>query len=100
VWSGARELLYWEPFPSRIRRVVGHDEAGAFKVVRDEDVWPPPSGPDASRTPTPPFDYDPRTRRLVYLERTRPDATPPPYRMMLFVGFADEVRRRIDAAAR
>jgi serine/threonine-protein kinase len=99
VWSANRELLYWEPFPSRMRHVVGREEAGAFKVVSDEDLWPPP-GPDGTRSPTPPFDYDARSRRLMYLERARPDATPPPYRITLFVGFGDEARRRLEASAR
>jgi hypothetical protein len=98
VWCGPRQLMYWEPFPSRMRRVAFREEAGSLKVFSDEDVWPP-RGPDGSRTPTPPFDYDMRTRRLLYLERARPDAPPPPYRMTLFVGFREEVERRFAATA-
>lgn len=96
LWVGGRELFYWAPFPSEVRRVTGGEEAGVFEVRGDDAVWPS-LGRDA-KMPGPPWDFDLRTKRLLFLDRPTPDASPPPYRMTLFVGFREEVSRRLAAA--
>jgi hypothetical protein len=97
VWGGGRDLLYWFPYPSEVRRITWGEEQGAFEVREDESLWPAQARL-GSKMPRAPFDFDPRTKRLLYLDEPRPDASPPPYRMTLFVGFREEVRRRLASA--
>ena len=71
----------------------GRRSREVFEVRGDDPVWPS-LGRDGN-VPSPPFDFDLRTKRLLFLDRPTPDASPPPYRMTLFVGFGEEVRRRL-----
>lgn len=96
VWAGGRELLYWAPFPSEIRRVTWNERRGNFEVHADDPVWTPSR--DGPRLPSPPFDFDASRKALLFLDDRRPESSPPPYRMTLFAGFGEEVRRRLSAA--
>jgi len=96
LWTGGRELVYWAPFPSEVLRVAGSEANGTFEVRADDPVWPA-LGRDG-KVPAPPWDFDLGTKRLLFLDRPTPDASPPPYRLTLFVGFREEVGRRLGSA--
>ncbi len=97
VWTGGRELLYWVPFPSQMRHVIWSEQAGAFEVRNDDALWPA-TIQLGSRMPRAPFDFDPRSKRLLFLDGPAPDPSPPQNTMRFIMGFGEEVKRRLASA--
>jgi hypothetical protein len=54
--------------------------------------------PGAPRLPTPIYDFDRRARRFLVFEMPAPAVPSPPYQMTLFVGWGEDVKRRLAAA--
>jgi hypothetical protein len=96
-WGGAGELFYWRPFPSQMHRVGWREEAGAFRARADEVIWSA-AVREGPQPPVPPYDFDPGSRRFLFLETPRRAQAYPPREMTLFLGWGDLVRRRLAAA--
>jgi serine/threonine-protein kinase len=99
VWGGPGELFYWIGLPAGLRHVRWREAEERFVVEADRPlVTAPPAartggliiGADAG------MDYAP-SGRLLILDESRPDRPAPAYRMTLFVGWGDEVDRRLRA---
>jgi serine/threonine-protein kinase len=107
VWGGPGELLYVVALPSGLRHVSWRESAGAFVLRNDlllaqgAALFSRPStgmAPGAILGIDTGIDYTPARDRLLMLEEAQPDRPKPPYRMTLFVGWADEVDRLLNAS--
>jgi len=99
VWGSPGELFYWIGLPAGLRQVHWREKGGAFVVEADRPVVTSVSparagglviGADAG------IDHAPSGRLLV-LDESQPDSPAPPYKMMLFVGWGDEVDRKLQS---
>ena len=105
VWGGPGELLYWIGLPSGLRQVSWRESAGAFVVRSDQPLAPnAPLVARAGSTLSPGLiigadtGLDYASGRLLLLEESQTGGAVAPYRMTLFVGWAEEVDRRLAAA--
>ena len=97
-WGRPGELFYWSWFTRRMYRVAHRIRDGRLAVDSEEVLWAAPAEA-AVEVPVSEhlgfgFDLDPRGRRFLMMESAARVSPPPPPRMVLALGWAEELQTR------